>query len=268
MRGYLRFPGLTRQTVRRVSLFGAQSRTDGDRIKRLGALDAQVRVTGSIKFELTLPASLREIAEVLRREWGPGRLVWLAASTRDGEEALILTRLARLRQRFPRLLLVLVPRHPERFTEVNQLCRRAGYRVALRSETRGRALDKDVDIFIGDTMGELLLFYGAAEVAFVGGSLVPTGGHNVLEACAVGVPVVFGPHMFNFSEIGRLTVERGAGVQVANLHQLETVVTDLLEDPNRRFEMGEAGKRMVAENRGALEKTLALIEKLVPIEQR
>jgi 3-deoxy-D-manno-octulosonic-acid transferase len=170
---------------------------------------------------------------------------------------------AALSARFPRHLLVIVPRHPERFGTVARLARKHGCRVALRSEQRQRLSDR-VDVLIGDTMGELQLFYSAVDVAFVGGSLVPTGGHNVLEAAAVGAPVVFGPHMFNFEEIARLTLERGAGVRLAGAAELAPAISDFLGNANRRFEAGEAGKRLIAENRGAVERTLRLIEGLLP----
>jgi 3-deoxy-D-manno-octulosonic-acid transferase len=159
---------------------------------------------------------------------------------------------------------VLVPRHPERFAAVAKLCRRHGYHVALRSEPRG-ALDAKVDVLVGDTMGELMLFYGACDVAFVGGSLVATGGHNLLEASALGRPVVFGPHMFNFTEIAQLTLERGAGVQAKDVAQLLQALQDFLGSPERRDRAGEAGKKLVEENRGALDRTMCLLDPLLPV---
>lgn len=258
MQRYLRLPRLARATLANVTLFAAQSEADAQRLRTLGA-PAAVHVTGSVKFELNLPASMREAAEVLRGQWGRDRPVWLAASTHEGEEELVLAARAQLTRRFPDHLLVIVPRHPERFAQAARIARKAGCRTALWSERRG-LIPHDVNVVIGDTMGELQLFYAAADVAFVGGSLVPTGGHNLLEAAAVGTPVVFGPHMFNFSEISRMTVERGAGVQVQNASQLAPAISDFLGNANRRFGAGEAGKRMVDENRGAVAKTLALIE--------
>lgn len=259
MQRYLRVARLTRATLAHVTLFAAQSAADAERVGALGAPARVVHVTGSVKFELNLPASLREAAEVLRGQWGRDRPVWLAASTHEGEEELVLAARAQLTRRFPDHLLVMVPRHPERFGPAARVAKKAGCRTALWSERRG-PVARDVDVVIGDTMGELQLFYAAADVAFVGGSLVPTGGHNLLEAAAVGTPVVFGPHMHNFDEIGRMTVSRGAGVQVRNAAQLAPAISDFLGNANRRFEAGEAGKRMVEENRGAVGKTLALIE--------
>ncbi len=263
MRGYRRVAALTRRTLAQVTRLGAQSALDAERFRALGMPASRTAVTGSIKFELTLPASLFETAAALRRAWGAARPVWIAASTHEGEEATVLAAHAALRQRFPDLMLLLVPRHPERFAAVARLARQAGYRVALRSESRA-GVPPDTDVFIGDSLGELLLFYAAADVAFVGGSLVATGGHNLLEPCAIGVPVVFGPHMFNFIEISALVRERRAGVQIADAAALDAAVAGYLADANLRDAAATTGKRLVEENRGALDKTLMLIDDCLP----
>jgi 3-deoxy-D-manno-octulosonic-acid transferase len=284
MHKYLRFARLTRATLNQASLFAAQSQADAQRLLMMGAEPARVQVTGSIKFELGVSASQREAAEVLRRAWGQDRPVWLAASTHEGEEEMVLAAFAELKKqpRFANLLLVLVPRHPERFAPVIKLCRKHGFNTAQRSdvqeaqvprarrdalpqaaENRG-AIDAAVEILVGDTMGELQLFFGAADVAFIGGSLVPTGGHNLLEASAMGKPAIFGPHMFNFQEISQMALERGAAVQIPSAAQLAPVAADFLGNANRRDRAGEAGRKMVEENRGALVKTLELIQKFLP----
>jgi 3-deoxy-D-manno-octulosonic-acid transferase len=264
MRGYLRFASLTRATLAQVSRFGVQNETDAQRLLAMGADPRRLAVTGSIKFELALPASLREAAEVLRREWGASRPVWIAASTHEGEDELVLEAHAELRRqpRFANALLVLVPRHPERFAAVAKLCRRRGFDTVQRSQTPG-PLAPGVEVLVADTMGELQLFYAAADAAFVGGSLVPTGGHNLLEPAAVGKPSVFGPHMFNFAEIAAMTLDRGAGTQIRGPAELAPAIGDFLGNANRRFEAGEAGRRMVEENRGALERTVELIEAVI-----
>ncbi|HWR87318.1 MAG TPA: lipid IV(A) 3-deoxy-D-manno-octulosonic acid transferase [Acidiferrobacterales bacterium] len=254
-RGYRRFAGLTRATLADVSRVGAQTEADAERIRALGA--AQVEVTGSIKFEMDVPADLAARTAVLRSGIG-NRPVWVAASTRIGEEEYVLDAFARLRERIPRLLLVLVPRHPERFDTVAKLCHQRGYRIERRSE-RKDGVAPDTAILLGDTMGEMLLFHAAADVSYIGGSLVPLGGQNLLEAAAVGTPVVFGPHMFNFSEISRMALERGAGRQVQDAAELTSAVAGYVENPAMRKAAGEAGQRMVAENRGALAKTLVLV---------
>jgi 3-deoxy-D-manno-octulosonic-acid transferase len=224
-------------------------------MRALGA--AQVEVTGSIKFEMDVPPDLAARAAALRSRIG-ARPLWVAASTRAGEEEQVLDAFARLRARIPRLLMVLVPRHPERFDSVAKLCSQRGFRIERRSQLQD-SVAPDTAILLGDTMGELLLFHAAADVSYIGGSLVPLGGQNLLEAAAVGTPVVFGPHMFNFSEISRMTLERGAGRQVQDAAELAGVVADYLENPELRHAAGEAGQRMVAENRGALARTLALV---------
>ncbi|MDH3563052.1 MAG: 3-deoxy-D-manno-octulosonic acid transferase, partial [Gammaproteobacteria bacterium] len=258
------YPGLTRATLQQVTRFAAQSAADAQRLLALGAAPETVEVTGSIKFELNIGASLRESAEVLRLSWGgQDRPVWLAASTHESEEEAVLSALAVLKTqpRFANMLLVLVPRHPERFAAVARLCKKK-HRIALRSETPG-ALDPKVEILVGDTMGELQLFFAAADCAFIGGSLVPKGGHNLLEASAVGKPVVFGPHMFNFQEISQMTLERDAGVQIHSADQLAPAVSDFLGNANRRDSAGEAGRKMVEENRGALNANMRLIEQVL-----
>jgi len=257
-RGYRRFAGLTRATLTSVRCVGAQTEADAERMHALGA--TQVEVTGSIKFEMDVPADLAAASSALRSGFG-NRPVWVAASTRVGEEEYVLDAFARLRERIPRLLLVLVPRHPERFETVARLCQQRGFPIERRSDSR-KSVAPETAILLGDTMGEMLLFHAAADVSYIGGSLVPLGGQNLLEAAAVGTPVVFGPHMFNFSEISRMALERGAGRQVQDVAELANAVAGYLENPTARRAAGEAGQRMVAENRGALAKTLELVRQV------
>ena len=261
-RGYRRFPGLTKATLRNVTELAAQARPDADRFISLG-MDAQhVHVTGNIKFDVQLPDGLRAQAEQLRRQWGEKRPVWVAASTHEGEEELILSAFDMVRTRLPQALLVLVPRHPERFDKVADLCKRRGYSVARRSD-RGM-VDSEVAVFVGDTMGELPLFYASADVAFVGGSLVPTGGHNVLEPAALGVPIVVGPHTFNFMEIMRALIVHGGGERVETVTELATVVVRFLEHTKLRDATGSCGRELVERNRGALAKLEAILNARLP----
>ncbi|MEK7260496.1 MAG: glycosyltransferase N-terminal domain-containing protein, partial [Pseudomonadota bacterium] len=306
LRGWRRLGTLATATFGQVRAFAAQTDADARRLVAAGARPELAQVMGSIKFDLTLPADLPARAAALRRNWGATRPVWLAASTHEGEETEVLRAHAVLKARFPGLLLVLVPRHPERFDAVARLCERAGFRAARRSdvqeaqapsgeantalpqarttagkrevEQRRERLPGDaqlraatqlaelppaVDVLVGDTMGELQLFYSACDVSFIGGSLVPAGGHNFLEAAAVGKPFVFGPDMSNIEEIARLAVACGAGVQIARAEQLAEAIGSFLADAGRRARAGEAGRRMVEENRGALARTLRLIEGLL-----
>ena len=258
LRGYLRIPRTARAMLERATLICAQTNSDAQRLKNLGVAQSRIEVTGNLKFDAPLPSSLLAEAETLRRQWGAGRPVVIAASTHAGEEKKILTAYQVLRQHYTDLLLVLVPRHPERFKAVARLCRRNGARVALRSQHRG-VLSSDIDILVGDTMGELQRLYAAADIAFVGGSLVRTGGHNLLEPCAVGVPVIFGPHMFHFEEISTMVLERGAGSQVHDEFGLADSVAIYLEQPVLREAAGEAARLLVAENRGAVARTLQLM---------
>jgi 3-deoxy-D-manno-octulosonic-acid transferase len=260
-RGYRRVTGLARPMLEAVSLVAAQTGADGERFVELGAPPERVRVTGSVKFDLRVPASLREQAEVLRREWGTGRGVWVAASTHEGEEESVLDAFGRVLEALPDSLLVLVPRHPERFGRALALARKRGLRVAQRSQAPEDCTR--LQVFLGDTMGELPLFYAAADVAFVGGSLVPTGGHNLLEPASLGLPVLTGPHVFNFLEVTRLLVERGAARQVRGAAELAAAVREILQDPDLRHTMGEHGREVVDENRGALDRLLALLEPLL-----
>lgn len=257
-RGYRRFASFTRATLANVSHVGAQTGDDAERLRALGA--TRIEVTGSIKFEIDVPADIAAKALTLRSGFGD-RPVWVAASTRVGEEEFVLDAFAQLRVRLPRLLLVLVPRHPERFDAVAKLCQQHGFRVERRS-ARKINVAPDTAILLGDTLGELLLFHAAADVSYIGGSLVPLGGQNLLEAAAVGTPVVFGPHMFNFQEISRMALERGAGREVSDAATLAGAVAGYLDNPQARRTAGAAGLRMVAENRGALDKTLALVRRV------
>lgn len=246
--GYARIAGLMRATLADVRLVAAQSEADAARLRALGA--RTVQVTGNVKFDLHLPASLHEQSAVLRRGWGEHRRVWLAASTHAGEEEQVLAAHAELRRALPDALLVLAPRHPERGDDVAALCRRHGYAVVRRSERR--PLVPPDAVFLVDTLGELAVFYAAADVAFVGGSLVPTGGHNVLEPAALGKAVVVGPHTFNFLEITAQLVECGAARRVADGAALAHAVTEYLRDANLRDGAGRQGLALVQQSRGAL----------------
>lgn len=257
--GYARFSNLTRGMLAQLNVVACQARADGDRFLSLGLQPSQLDVTGSIKFDLELGGELRDAAEKLRQAWGMSqRSIIVAASTHPGEDEQILEAFSRVRQSVDNCLLVIVPRHPERFDSVYQLCVDADWNVQRRSS--GIAPGPGDDIVLGDTMGELLLLLSAATVAVIGGSLVNHGGHNVLEASAWGVPVVTGPYMFNFSEISDLLVEAGAMTRLADPEELADCLADLLASPQRRREMGEAGQRVVADNRGAKKRLLGLID--------
>ncbi|TVT58064.1 MAG: 3-deoxy-D-manno-octulosonic acid transferase [Sedimenticola thiotaurini] len=256
-KGYARLGSFARETFGRISLVAAQSPADAERFLGLGVKSDRVRVTGSIKFDVRIPALVNEQAEALRRTWG-GRPVWVAASTREGEEELILAAHGQVLRQMPQALLVLVPRHPERFDKVALLCQRDGFTYARRSADD--LCRSETSVYLGDTMGELILFLSAADVAFVGGSLVPTGGHNVLEPAALGLPVIFGPHMFNFAMVSRMLLAEGAAVEVADVDALTKWIVDWLSDANLRAVYGENALRVVEANRGALDRLFDILQ--------
>ena len=257
-RGYARFPAATRNMLSQLDNVACQSAADGERFLSLGLPPAALRVTGSIKFDLELDGAVRAQAASLRRELGAdSRPILVAASTHPGEDEQILAAFRQLRCSVDNCLLVLVPRHPERFDDVYALCVREGWQVVRRSA--GSAPGVGGDIVLGDTMGELVLLLGAATVAVMGGSLVARGGHNVLEAAVWGVPVITGPHMFNFPEISTLLVTAGAMIMLDDPLQLGACLAGLLGDPRQCREMGAAGQRVVADNRGAKQRLLELV---------
>lgn len=258
---YAKFPDLVSRTLAQVNLFAVQGQLDRKHLELLGVAPDKIIETGSIKFDLSVPPSLRESAEVMRRELGQDRLIWIAGSTREGEESKILSVYKELKKRFPSLLLVLVPRHPERFDYMARKIQRRDLVCARRTENRPE-IGADVDVYLGDTMGELSLMYACSDVAFVGGSLEPLGGQNILEPCALGVPVVFGPHMFNFPDISCWTIKEGAGRMVQDVEELELVVAELLANPSLRDEMGGKGISFINAHRGALDKNHELIKSI------
>jgi 3-deoxy-D-manno-octulosonic-acid transferase len=257
--GYRRVPRLMAKTLAAVTAIAAQTPRDARRFASLGAEPGRITVTGNLKYEQELSPGLTDQASEQRRQWGESRPVWIAGSTHEGEDELVLDAFRLVRRQVPECLLVLVPRHPERFADVAALCRRRGYRTVLRSD--GIPCPADTDIFIGDTMGELALFYAAADVAFVGGSLVHRGGHNLLEPAAAGVPLVTGPHVENFQEICDLLERAGACRQVDNVTGLAAAVSHWLLADDERRQAGQRGRQTVEKNRGALGSVLSMVER-------
>ena len=264
-RGYRFVLPLVRDGLSKVSLFAVQSEADRKHLLSLGIDASRTHRTGSMKFEIRMPASVNEVAQAVRRDWSPNRPVIVAGSTHDGEESLLLRAFQSLCTEFPDLLLVIAPRHPERFDAVMRLASRSNLGVSRRTNQAG-ALDATVQIQIADTMGELPVLYGAADIAVVGGSLIPIrgiGGHNILEPCAVGVPVIFGPNMGNFLEISEITLTADAGLQVNDEAALIVQLRQLLNDAHLRSSMGERGRMMVGQNAGATQQTCDLIMPLL-----
>lgn len=261
-KAYRRILPVIRKMLKSIDVIAAQFQADADRFVDLGFPAEKIHVTGSLKFDLTLPPRLSEQAQRWRKSWGENRLVWIAASTHPGEEELILQAFTEVRQSFPDLLLVSVPRHVDRVPQLVQLYSSQNYKIIKRSEHNESEM-ADADIFIGDTMGELLIFYAAADLAFVGGSLVEKGGQNPLEPAAVGLPILTGPHTFNFATITEQLKRRNVEIQVNNATELAEQVIALLYDPARRQQKADEAKKFVVENKGSALKQMQLIENLL-----
>ena len=257
-----------RRVLADVDRFCMQSDESARRLIELGADPARVTVTGSLKFDsLELPAVVshgKPRERVLRFfRLSPNRVVVVAGSTVRGEEPAVLRAFARLKATSPSALAILAPRQPERFGEVERLARDAGFVTARRSDLPIDA-EPRADVVVLDTIGELAQLYQLATVVFVGGSLVDHGGHNILEPAVFGKPIVFGPHMQNFKEIADAFVANGAAVQVGSERELEEALLSLVTDPVRRARLGAAARALVEANRGAKDKTLAVIAELLP----
>jgi 3-deoxy-D-manno-octulosonic-acid transferase len=243
--GYARTGALARTMLSELAGVAAQTEDDAKRLTRLGARN--VAVTGNLKFDLAVPDAMRAAGASLRERIGRDRPVWLAASTRDGEEASLLDAVARASA--SDALLVLVPRHPQRFDEVEALLRARGLSFARR--TANARVDASTRVLLGDTMGEMLAYCAASDVAFVGGSLLPLGGQNLLEPIALGVPTLVGPHTFNFAEATERAIEAGAARRVADADALVAEVCALLADDAARARMRDAALKFVVTHRGA-----------------
>lgn len=254
--GYAHFAALTSQTMGNLTLVAAQTDADAQRLRALGA--GNVQVCGNIKFDTAVPQPQRALGQEFRQRFGT-RPIWLAASTRDGEEALLLDAHAHLAT--ASALLVLVPRHPQRFDAVAQLIAARGLRAQRRSTAE--PIDAQTQVLLGDSMGELYAYYCACDLAYIGGSLLPFGGQNLIEACAAGAPVLIGPHTYNFQEAAELAIQAGAALRVTDAEQLRRCVEELFADATRRAAMSAAGQRFVAAHQGATERTLALIAPLL-----
>lgn len=255
--GYRRVAWLSRPMLRSLNWIAAQGEADANRFIALGARPESVSICGSIKFDFSLPDDLRESARQLRQQLGEQRPVWIAASTHEGEDAILLEAHRLLREQYPQAVLILVPRHPERFGGVAELVQASGFALSRRS---AGAPASGCQVLLGDTMGELRMMYGAADVAFVGGSLVERGGHNPLEPAAWGLPTLMGPHVFNFADICQRLVEVNGLCYVGSAEVLAQRLRNFFEDPAHRHAVGQQALDFLASNRGALQRLLTGIE--------
>jgi 3-deoxy-D-manno-octulosonic-acid transferase len=256
--GYERIASMTREMLQTVQVIAAHGREDAERFIALGAPDERVVVTGNIKFDITIDEQTIEKGNALRAALGKNRFIWVAASTHEGEEEIILDAHKQLLALDPQALLILVPRHPDRFDSVSKLVEQS-FTVERRSQTE----TCQASVYLGDTMGELLILYSVADVAFVGGSLIPRGGHNMLEPGVLGKPILTGPHLFNFKEISELFIAAQALKRVDTANSLADQLCLFLQRPDERTESGNRARQVVESNRGALAKQLEIIYRVV-----
>ncbi|MDD2814484.1 MAG: lipid IV(A) 3-deoxy-D-manno-octulosonic acid transferase [Thiotrichaceae bacterium] len=258
--GYQRVVKLIRPALQSLHCIAVQTTEEAARFQQLGVPAEILKVIGSIKFDLEVSPELQRQGQLLRQQFGE-RIVWIAASTHAGEDEIILEAFQQIRVQVPNLLLILVPRHPERFNAVAIICKQSDSQFKRRSLSEIANLE--TAIYLGDTMGELMLLFAASDIAFIGGSLVPTGGHNLLEPAALGLPVIFGEHIFNFKEISQRLLSEQAAVKVHNMQELANQVLGYAQDAALRQATGARGQAFVEKNRGALQRLLKLISAAV-----
>jgi 3-deoxy-D-manno-octulosonic-acid transferase len=262
-RRYGRFPALVRWAFSNLSGIAAQTQTDAQRFAALGAHD--VTVTGNVKFDLTVSETQLILGREFRARFGPQRRVWVAGSTREGEEALLLDAFAQLPVA-AEVLLVIVPRHPQRFDDVAAMALSRGFATERRSDARPVAAATRV--VVGDSMGEMLAYYAAADLVLMGGSLLPFGSQNLIEACALGKPVIVGPHTYNFEEAAESAIHAGAAVRVKDARAALELAAELTRDDSRRAAMGEKGRAFVDAHRGAVPRLMAWLDRTAPASGR
>jgi 3-deoxy-D-manno-octulosonic-acid transferase len=253
-RGYQRFPKLIRPALAALRVIAAQTAADAERLIAIGARN--VSTIGNIKFDVTPSPEKRELGAQWRESLG-SRPVWLAASTREGEEALILDAFARIRR--PDLLLLLVPRHPQRFAEVAAMIQERGLALCRRSE--GNLPGDETRVWLGDSMGEMPAYYSVADIALIGGTLLPFGGQNLIEAAACGCPVLVGPHTFNFAQATEDSIACGAARRITDATEAARSVEALLEKGGSLQSMRDAALDFSQAHRGATARTVALIRR-------
>ncbi|MDD1625580.1 MAG: lipid IV(A) 3-deoxy-D-manno-octulosonic acid transferase [Methylococcaceae bacterium] len=265
-RGYQKIPSLVHPVLAQVNLIAAQTQDDANRFIAIGADSEKVLTLGNIKFDVEIPQSTIAQGLLIKADLFAGRFVWLIASTHKDEEALFLEIYKEIKQKIPELLLVVVPRHPERFPDVKKLCEQLELAVVMR--TTGDRISTETDVYLVDTMGELKMLYAASDVAFVGGSMVPRGGHNILEAAAVGVPVMFGPYMVNFKEIARGVLSHNAAIQCQNKDDIVHAILALHEQPVYREALAAKGKAFVQQNQGAIARICEILDPAIMKSER
>jgi 3-deoxy-D-manno-octulosonic-acid transferase len=256
VKGYGRILSVTREMLKSVDMVAAQSKMDGDRFLSLGLPSKNLQITGNIKFDMMEPPQVEEKAQNLRMQWGIKRPVWIAASTHGGEEEEVLKAFLKIREKLPEAFLILVPRHTERKDAIQDLIKQ--HSLSFINRSSGEVATSSTSILLGDTMGEMPVFYRAADVAFVGGSFVPVGGHNTLEPASAEIPVVVGPHVHNFVDITNYLSAAGGLLQVQNSDGLAQTVLYWLSHEEERKKAGKKAKQVVLDNRGAVNKIVQI----------
>jgi 3-deoxy-D-manno-octulosonic-acid transferase len=256
-RAYARFPALAGDALNKLAVIAAQTKSDADRLQSL--FSGHVSVMGNLKFDNDVPPAQVELGEKFREKFGSNRPIWLAASTRDGEEKLLLETLQKIQS--PKALAIIVPRHPQRFNEVAELLK--SNQIAFQYRSENVAISPTTRVVLGDSMGEMFAYFAASDVAFIGGSLLPLGGQNLIEACAVGTPVLIGPHTFNFAEATDQAIATGAAKRVADGSELAQEIDRLLANPAQRKKMADAGLAFTAAHRGASARAYELVSSLL-----
>lgn len=263
-KGYKKFSSLTQPMLQDLTFAAIQNATDAERFIQLGLQQEKTAVTGSIKFDVCISDALKQTAHALQLQYNlnHSRSVFIAASTHKGEDEIILEAYKLALKTHPNLLLVLVPRHPDRFSSIYDMCKNQGFQVIKRSSSQ--APTEDTQIILGDTMGELMLLFGTADIAFIGGSFIPNGGHNYIEPALWQLPILSGPSQFNFASVAQALSDANSLFTVDSAHALAEQLTVLLSQPELRITAGKAGKAVVAQNQGATDKHLNHIFKFLP----
>ena len=258
-KGYKKIPGLVIPALSHVTAVATQTQEDCQRFIEIGSAVQKTLVTGNIKFDLTIAEQVIAEGKALKTKLFSGRFVWIIASTHKGEDEIFFNIYSQLKQQIPELLLLIVPRHPERFKGVQQMAEQQQLKTIMRSSES--KCSTETDVYIADTMGELKMLYAAADIGFIGGSMVPVGGHNILEPLAVGLPVMFGPHMINFKEIANNVLSFQAAIQCQDSHEIIKTVIRLYEDQAYRQQLIEKGTKFLRSSQGATTRIIELLER-------
>ncbi len=256
-KGYKKISALVRPALDAVTWLATQTDEDKQRFIEIGAKQSAINVTGNLKFDLEIDKNIIEQARVIKSQLFADRFVWIIASTHEDEEIVFFELYPQIKKQIPDLLLLVVPRHPERFSVVKQLAEKKRLKTSMR--TSGDSCTEQTDVYIADTMGELKLLYAAADISFVGGSMVPVGGHNILEPAALGVPVMFGPYMVNFKEIANNVLKQEAAIQCASQQEISDNLLKLYKDKTFRSVLADRAEGFIVRNQGATIATQEII---------